>query len=125
MENGRSSPILATEQLLRCPQTPAQARLIGCRNFYKLENGYAPELGLHFAEKTAHAVAIPQSAVHMGSRLPCRVLRTVDDPAGPMVLLRPVGAPEYAPPLCAQISAAPSAACCVDIDEETVFFFHA
>ena len=125
MENGRSSPILATEQLLRCPQTPAQARLIGCRNFYKLENGYAPELGLHFAEKTAHAVAIPQSAVRMGTQLPCRVLRTVDDPTGPMVLLRPVGAPESAPPLCAQISAAPGAACCVDIDEETVFFFHA
>ena len=124
MENGRSSPILATEQLLRCPQTPAQARLIGCRNFYKLENGYAPELGLHFAEKTAYAVAFPQSAVRMGTQLPCRVLRTVDDPTGPMVLLRPVGAPEYAPPLCAQISAAPGAACCVDIDEETVFFFH-
>ena len=125
MENGRSSPILATEQLLRCPQTPAQARLIGCRNFYKLENGYAPELGLHFAEKTAHAVAIPQSAVRMGTQLPCRVLRTVDDPTGPMVLLRPVGAPESAPPLCAQISAAPGAACCVDIDEKKVFFFQA
>ena len=113
VEQGRSQPIQTMEDLMTRPGTEAAARLSGCENYADaLPRGtevYLPGWGVTLAcgaavPKGTRRIGIRARSLHPAeagaeNAFPCRVLRTVEDVFSLVVLLRPEGAAENAPPL--------------------------
>lgn len=111
LEDGRSSPVMATVELMANPGTVGAARLSGCKNCVPARPGPAPEL----AEIPDWGLTLQLSApwregvTALGVRdlrpakagavnaFPCRVLRVVEDLSSVLIALRPEGASPEAP----------------------------
>lgn len=113
VDQGRSQPTQTMKDLMTRPGTEAAARLSGCENYADaLPRGtevYLPGWGVTLAcgaavPKGTRRIGIRARSLHPAeagaeNAFPCRVLRTVEDVFSLVVLLRPEGAAENAPPL--------------------------
>ena len=111
LDRGRSQPVQATGALFRAPSTEAAARLFGCENFFdaqpREQSVFLPALGLTLfcgrpVPDAVRRVAIRARSIRLAgpdteNRLLCRVLRTIEDVNGTVVLLQPEGAPPDCP----------------------------
>lgn len=118
MDRGKSRPVQSLRELFHAPDCQAAARLSGCKNFTDAlpggENGETvrlPEWGLTLR----CGRPVPAGVTRMGVRehfvtpvpvdspgintFPCTVLRVTEDVFSAIVLLRPEGASQDAPPL--------------------------
>lgn len=113
LEDGRSSPVTSTAELMANPGTVGAARLSGCKNCVPARPGPAPGL----AEIPDWGLTLRLSApwregvTALGIRdlrpaepgevnaFPCRVVRVVEDLSSAFAALRPEGASPEAPPL--------------------------
>ena len=107
MEDGVTGEVMPMEELFRRPATCSAARLAGCRNFFcaeARESGvYLPEwnctLPLPVDGRTFTTLAVPDGAAIPGDALCCAIVRRIADVEHEIFLLRPLDAPEGAPPL--------------------------
>lgn len=115
LEDGRSSPVTATAELMANPGTVGAARLSGCKNIVPARPGPAPGLaevpdwGLTLRlsvpwREGVTALGVRAAAVRPAepgevNAVPCRVLRVVEDLSSAFAALRPEGASPEAPPL--------------------------
>lgn len=115
LEDGRSSPVTATAELMANPGTVGAARLSGCKNIVPARPGPAPDLaevpdwGLTLRlsapwREGVTALGVRAAAVRPAepgevNAVPCRVLRVVEDLSSAFAALRPEGASPDAPPL--------------------------
>lgn len=111
LEHGAAGEMTTMEELLRHPATVGAARLAGCRNFLCAEakegGVYLPEWGLTLPVETngrsVSTLAVPNEAIALGGALRFAVVRARHDVGHELVFLRPEGAGEDAPLLCASL----------------------
>lgn len=115
LEDGRSSPVIATADLMANPGTAGAARLSGCKNCVPARPGPGPGLvevpdwGLTLQlsapwREGVTALGVRAEQVHPAesgevNAFPCQVLRAVEDLSSIALALRPEGASPEAPPL--------------------------
>ena len=118
MEQGKSSPVDSVRHLFECPETESAARLSGCKNYARAlpddKSVRLPEWNLTLC----CGRAVPSDIRSVGIRshhlfpvttqtentISCRVIRTIDDVFGTIILLRPEGAAPGASPLRMELS---------------------
>lgn len=120
LEDGRSSPVTGTAELMANPGTVGAARLSGCKNCVPVRPGPAPGLAeipdwgltLQLSAPWREGVTAlgiraadlrPAEAGEVNA-FPCRVLRVVEDLSSVLAALRPEGASPEAPPLWMELS---------------------
>lgn len=115
LEDGKSSPVTATAELMANPGTVGAARLSGCKNCVPARPGPGPGLaevpdwGLTLRlsapwREGVTALGVRAERVHPAgpgevNAFPCQVLRAVEDLSSIALALRPEGASPEAPPL--------------------------
>lgn len=113
MDRGQSRPVQSLRELFHAPDSEVAARLSGCKNFTAaVPRGgevYLPEWDLTLRCPRPVPEGVTRMGVHArfvtpadGSGIntfPCRTVRVTEDVFSTVVLLRPEGAAQDAPPL--------------------------
>lgn len=136
MENGLMGRVLSPEQLFLHPDSCSAARLVGCKNFFRIQphnDGlYLPDWDFVLpgvqAPSGASVLAIPTSAICCaGNALNLRVCRVLDDVTQRIVLLRPCSAASDAPTLRVELPSEEAVECgalfSLSLNAHSLWFF--